>query len=548
MKKIFFLTIALCLMTFAKAQWVNDPASNTILAQGNNQYGEIYISTHEASGNTYIQWSNMRSYGWAPSLQKVDLQGVPQWGENGIDITGHSFDSYSMGIAMTTLSDGSVISAFADIQGKCVVTKITPEGTLAWEDGSIVALDMGACMRIQVAAGNDGGFWITSFDEEKAYLRYYNGDGTPRCQQVVISPINGDEIGFTQLVVDNENNVFVVYQDEEWAMSYYYKKSIYVTKYSPEGAQLSPPTLLMAEKTIGGSITHYALPDGLGGGYVWICHPAFNNVFEVLAFHFDANGNNTFDNPDGIFVCEPDGQNYHLEANATVDPTTHDLVVAYRSTDASSQSIDGLFVNRIGTTGDKIWGGTGKVLVHPSSQNSISNITIDAFPDGSGEAILYAFSTDYINNIINTIGIDAEGVIIWNNPFCSTASQLSGASNTSGFHNGQLVFAWEDHRNGVALYGQNIQIDGTLGPFTDGVADIENNPKIKIYPNPAVDELYVETDGEADIEIYNLQGQLIESKHIVDHVALSTENLSTGMFLVRVKTKSSSTVQKVIIK
>lgn len=468
MKKHLLSFAFLLCASATMAQWVDDPSQNTLLATGSSDYGEIYISTNPQSGDTYIQWNNMKSNGWVPSLQKVDVNGVPQWGDDGILISGQQCATWSNGVAMTHLKDGGAVSAFANADGQCIAVKLNEDGSFAWGEAGIVALEMSDCLRVELAAGNDGGFWIMGYDYSNTYLRYYNSDGTPYGQQVTISDSNGKSVDFTQLVLDDDNNVFAVYIKEQWAVSYYYNKSICVAKYTPEGVQATPEVELMTEFSMSGQIYHYALADGLGGGYAYISHPAINDCFEVYAFHFDSNGNNTFSQHEGLTVSAPDGYNFHFQPNASVDPVSHDLLVAYRQTDADYQIHDAILVNRITADGEKVWGDAGFTLI-PTAEQSLSSIMIDAFPDGSGASIVYEYSNSGYNYTIHSIGISNDGSRLWTSDICTSPSYVSLCDFTSGYHNGQTIIAWQDGRDGnTALYGQNLQPDGSLGPVEQG--------------------------------------------------------------------------------
>ena len=52
MKKLYLLIIALAAFFTVKAQWVNDPATNTFIANTSADAGEIYIATNEETGDT----------------------------------------------------------------------------------------------------------------------------------------------------------------------------------------------------------------------------------------------------------------------------------------------------------------------------------------------------------------------------------------------------------------------------------------------------------------------------------------------------------------
>ncbi len=89
MKKLFILVISLVAMLTAKAQWVDDPATNTFLANCGPDDGELYMATNPSTGDTYIQWEGFGTNGWSPTLQRITFEGVPQWGDDGIHIGGH---------------------------------------------------------------------------------------------------------------------------------------------------------------------------------------------------------------------------------------------------------------------------------------------------------------------------------------------------------------------------------------------------------------------------------------------------------------------------
>ena len=55
MKKSILLLICVFAFSALQAQWVDDPTANTRLATASDDAGEIYLATHEATGDTYIQ-------------------------------------------------------------------------------------------------------------------------------------------------------------------------------------------------------------------------------------------------------------------------------------------------------------------------------------------------------------------------------------------------------------------------------------------------------------------------------------------------------------
>lgn len=557
MKKLFILSIVLLSIITVNAQWVNDPSQNTLLASGGADYSEIILSTNPRTGNTFMQWCGFYPNGWSPSIQKVDSLGNPQWGTNGIHIDGQDFASYSNGVAMVALPDGGVVSGFANYNGECIAVKIDEDGNFAWGSDGIVALNAENCIRTELAAGREGNFWILSFNDQSMYLRYYHSDGTPAGNQITISDDNGKNIVFGQMVLDDEDNVFVVYMKQQYAYSYYQYKSICVEKFSTDGSQMTREEELMSTVAISGQICHNACPDGLGGGYAWISHPAYNNLFEVYLFHFDSNGQSTIFDTTGLIVSEVDYYNFHNMPSASLNPVSHDLLMAFVEVDAVTQTYNNIHVNRITPNGTKLWGNAGITIV-PTTTTNIASVMIDAFPDGTGASVIYKLN----DNSIQAVGIDTLGTVVWDTVLSTgSGNRIALCDAATGFHNNQNIIAWEGTRNNVfGMYGQNLKIepviddeddddDGDDGDDEDdddvAVENFKINP-ITIYQSG--DVLHINGEDIQRAMLVNLMGQPVGTNSSTGH-DISVSNLPKGIYIVRILTANGKTTnRKVIIK
>ena len=284
MKKLILLFAGLLTYTVLQAQWVNDPVNNTFIANTSADAGEIYLATNPNTGDTYMQWSSfVGGNGWHPTLQRINFEGVPQWGDNGISIAGHQFASYSEGFAMTTTTDGGVVSCFAANDDHSYAVKINPDGTFPWGEQGVQLFGGLGFSRTEVIATDDGGIWALGFDYSNLYLQYLNNTTGP---VITISDNGGRDCVYGQLTLGNDNKVFVTY--EKVGSGFYTDKEIYVAGYNPDGTQFSPETLLMSSQTFQMAYRHYAISDGMGGGYIYIWHPALYN-FNVYVFNFNQN-------------------------------------------------------------------------------------------------------------------------------------------------------------------------------------------------------------------------------------------------------------------
>lgn len=461
MKKHLLLVSALAVSFAMQAQWVNNPAANTLIANSSDFGVEIYLATDKSTGDTYVQWSQGSSNGWAPNLQRLNFEGVPQWGSDGIHISGHNFYSSSEGFSMVTTTDKAVVSCFATSDDRTVAVKINSDGTFLWGEQGIILFDSLGFSRTELVAGDDGGVWALGFDYQQLYLQYINANGTLN-PTITISG-HGSPVRYGQMTLGVGNSVFLSY--EKTGSGFYTDKEIYVVGYTKEGDQIGPDVQLMASQSFQVTYIHYVVPDGLGGGYAYIWHAGIGGTFNTYVFHYDANGFNTISNPDGTAVHSNDPSNNYLDAYATVDPVSHDLLIAYIKENSTYQSNGQIYVNRITPSGERVWG--EGILAVDFEGLEFSSIKIDAFEDGSGFSLVYEKEgpNNPYSSTVEAKGFDMEVNEIWSKTISSNVYNRSMCENSTGFLFGQNVVAWINSTNG-GLYGQNIGYDGSMGEIT----------------------------------------------------------------------------------
>ena len=456
MKKLFILVFALAAMITVKAQWTDDPVNNNHIVNCSSDAGEVYTATVPSTGDTYVQWNAFGPNGWSPTLQRLTFDGTPQWGENGIHIGGHQFSSMSEGVAMTATTDGCVVSCFANYDGFTYAVKIDPDGNFVWGEQGLQLFGGLGFSRTELTAGNDGGFWALGFDYYNLYLQYVGIDGTMG-PTTTISDNGGYKCMFGQLSLSIDNDVLLTY--EKVGSGFYTDKELYVVAVTPEGGIISPDQLLMSSQTFQSTYIHHAVPDGMGGGYAYIWHPGIGQAFNTYVFHFNEVGFSTINDLNGIAVHSTDPSNFYLSAYGTVDPVSHDLIIAYEQTDASTQNQSRIYMNRITSTGEKVWG--EGILVADYVGETYSDILVDAFEDGSGFTIIYNKGNGYYSTV-EAKGFDMNGNLLWSKQMSSNSYPRAMCENSTGFHTGQNIVAWVNSSNG-GVYAQNIGPDGTMG-------------------------------------------------------------------------------------
>ena len=458
MKKTVLFFAGLFAFSALQAQWVDDPATNTFLANCGNDDGELYMATNPNSGDTYIQWEGFGTNGWSPTLQRISFEGVPQWGDDGIHISGHEFSSMSEGVAMITTTDGCVVSCFATYDGFSYAVKIDPDGNFVWGEQGLQLFGGLGFSRTELTAGDDGGFWALGFDYQNLYLQYVGADGTLG-PTTTISDSGGYNCMFGQLTLSLNNNVLLTY--EKVGSGFYTDKELYVVAVTPDGTILNPASLLMSSQTFQSTYIHKAVSDGMGGGYAYIWHPGIGGAFNTYVFHFNEFGVSTISDLNGISVHPTDPSNYYLDAYATSDPVSHDLIIVYEQTDAATQSQSSVYMNRITPTGEKLWG--DGINVAGNVGVNYSDLFVDAFEDGSGFMVSYTVNMSGLSSVF-AIGYDMQGDQLWAKNISIGTYNRTMCDNSTGFHLGQNIVAWVNGSNGN-VYGQNIGPDGTMGPI-----------------------------------------------------------------------------------
>ena len=106
----------------------------------------------------------------------------------------------------------------------------------------------------------------------------------------------------------------------------------------------------------------------------------------------------------------------------------------------------------------------------------------------------------------------------------------------------------------VQVFGDTVLLGTTRGIYWTRLSEIEKSvvlstenkieSNVLVYPNPTENDLTIETlDNIVEIEVFDLKGSLQKSKlqKIAENkYRMNTENLSTGLYLIQIKTKSQS--------
>ena len=104
----------------------------------------------------------------------------------------------------------------------------------------------------------------------------------------------------------------------------------------------------------------------------------------------------------------------------------------------------------------------------------------------------------------------------------------------------------------ATTYGATQLYFWSLTPGTAAIDNV-NNVEISLYPNPTNDVLYL-TIGDnskyAEVSVVNVAGQTIVSKSFnnIDIKTIDLTNVTSGVYMVNIKTENFTTTEKIIVK
>jgi glycosidase len=109
-------------------------------------------------------------------------------------------------------------------------------------------------------------------------------------------------------------------------------------------------------------------------------------------------------------------------------------------------------------------------------------------------------------------------------------------------------------KDGFPPFSQTLNVDDDLSVTvvlqTDGtnvMPEPVEKTRVRVFPNPARGQLFVESPQHARVEVFNLQGRLLMQAEVGPQVeALDVSGLGAGVFLLRVTGKGFSEVTRVL--
>lgn len=461
----FILIFVILTTTFA--QWSSNPNENTALSLASGEQAIPKIATSD-NGTSYVSWFSNEEGNYNVRLQKLDVYGNFQWDSVGLLISNHPAMTWLTDWDMTIDQDEYAILTFQDIRNgnnDVFAYRISPDGEFVWgADG--IEMSTGpafdASPKVTVTNTNNSVFaWQA---DEVIIMQKVSPDGTKLWVESGITLSGTNTFSWPQLLAVGEDDVIMKYFEDSgplWAPT----RHVFAQRFDADGNPVwTEPSVISNEGGISAWTQVFPfINDGNDGFYIaWHDDRDMNNLASIYVQHIDADGNVLFAD-DGVEASIMPNRN-HFYAQLAMPPGSENIFVFWNEMDID-QVNRGIYGQKISLAGERLWNDDGKKFIE------LSPLDVYPFAARNSDEDMVVFYEENASMPIATtkaMRIDNDGNFVWPDQMVSISSiQTEKVHAEAGnFFNGQWITVWEDDRNGYKdIYGQNIQLDGTLGPI-----------------------------------------------------------------------------------
>lgn len=98
-----------------------------------------------------------------------------------------------------------------------------------------------------------------------------------------------------------------------------------------------------------------------------------------------------------------------------------------------------------------------------------------------------------------------------------------------------------------ATGGFDLNAVGVINQKTLDNKDFNKNA-VSLYPNPASDIVYIDSEEESDVTIYNISGEIVKALPKANHKAITVSDLNSGIYLFEVTIQNKKSTTRILVK
>jgi hypothetical protein len=467
----FALTLGLILVANAWAQWSSDPSKNLALADNNDGADQVQPKVRPLPNDGwYASWfdadpNSPPPIGYSVYLQRLSPGGVEKFPHGGIEVA-HLGNSSTEDYGLDIDGKNNALLAFLDDREgsnqQVTAAKMSPSGKPLW--GKLgVQLTKGSSGHFspRIAGTSDGGIvvgWTVTAGNNlnEVVLQKLDAAGHPLWGKGIVFRESAYNYGLADLRAADNGSVIVSWIREQGFGSNRY---IYANKVSTSGS------LLWGKKHVrvfdGGSLQFGAFPgfitDGNGGAvFAWY---SSSPALQCFAQHIRADGSEAF--PHNGSAASTNTTNVRVDPAASYRQATDEVFLFWTEED-STQTLNGIYAQKFGAKGARLWSQTGLVIVPLGADQQIFARTTQA---GDGALAFWVDQQSFGSATIQATRIHRNGKVACPQfPVSTAQSNKAGLASDIVTATGLSALAFEDDRIGNnGIYIQNVNRDCSLG-------------------------------------------------------------------------------------
>ncbi|MDP8239322.1 MAG: T9SS type A sorting domain-containing protein [Candidatus Hatepunaea meridiana] len=442
----------------------------------------------DGEGGVFITWVDGRNGGYSGEYdiyaQRLNTDGEPLWGENGIPVSTADGKQDTPLIAPVA-GDGCLVvwangqfSVVRNIQAQI----LDSEGEAVWDEDSraIVNADPGSAYQSRLVKAADDvfavGFIENCFVRSTALpkVKFYRDLGNRvEClnDEGSITVVDNSNIGFSELEIaaDGEGGVIVF-----WSEYRENNRSVFAQRITQEGERLWDNDGVSVFETEGEIFNPIICSDEMGGVFI-ACNYFRVDMQEILLQHLNADGERLWGNEDVRLLDE----NSDMLIQGIIPDGENGAAVLYSTINRSEY---GLHINRITANGEPVWGNGDGIDINSSEEFRQDQSRMLKHPDGY--AVIWQ-QNRWIDNHRNTCFdvliqfVDTDGNTLWDENGIQVCNLDAQANNPFGVvdEDGYIWVLWSDDRldedRAYSLYLQKI----------DPLSDENDDPSFMLEEN-----------------------------------------------------------------
>lgn len=572
MKRNLLLALLLATSTVF-GQFSNDPAVNAVVRDSSGPEEVVPIcALNPLFGTTYVSWFNQNaSSSYDFSMQAMDEMGYQLLPSSGLTVSNYPQSSAIFVYDTKVDHENNMVSAFQDERSgllDIVAYRVDALGNFNYGNAGISLTDSaasgGIAPNVGILANNDAVIaWIAS-GNPKDWISFQKispaGITAYSSPKRIIDSTNVASYSRPQ-VVSMLNDDFMILYIEQTGSGLPASK-MFMQRFNAAGNSVWSAPVQISSKLIGFAAYPSIVPDGNNGAYIAYSsgnptNPSFNDVYVQ---HIDENG--VLWSVDGTEACTST-LTQRMSPKVRFENGMTNPMVLIKETDGSQGSA-GVTVQSFDSVGNRLLGPDG-VAVTPIT--AAYDEPYDMRKTSDGMIILYAEGL-FGNQQLYATKIDMNGSPLWtpaNVTLSSVASNKSRAQLTPAYLSPTIesvIAVWEDDRQDVGIYTQNINNDGTIGIITNVSALSASGSAAIVFPNPSTDVQSLLINSTASdlvkINLYDVTGKLISNSDNQQIISGSNEftfeelfgntKLSPGVYTIRISGTRISENAKFVVR